>query len=104
MRTAQLEKTQEEDHRREERVRAALPVDLEGATGITRDVSASGIFLETDASCATGSSTSLAIDFDTPGGKMTMSCAGEIVRVEPRGTRLGIAVKILQSTLIRSAA
>lgn len=40
---------QAQNQRGEERVSAALPVDLGAATGVTRDFSASGIFFETDA-------------------------------------------------------
>ena len=36
------------EHRTEERVRAALRVSLGDVTGVTRDVSASGLYFETD--------------------------------------------------------
>lgn len=88
-----------QENRKEERVPAKLPVDLGGATGITRDVSASGIFFETDASYAVGGSISFAVEFDTPGGKMMLKCEGDIVRIEPRGKRVGIAVKIVESKM-----
>lgn len=87
------------DQRREERVSAVLPVDLGTATGITSDVSASGIFFETDASYAFGSAMDLAVEFETPGGKMMLKCHGTIIRVEPRGKRVGVAVKITESTI-----
>ena len=88
------------ESRREERVRAALPVYLgDNLSGTTRDVSASGIFFETDASFAAGGSISFAIDIDAPAGKMQLNCRGEIVRVERRETRVGVAVRILESSL-----
>jgi len=88
-----------EENRREERFQAALRVDLGDATGVTRDVSASGIFFETDAALADDSPISFAIDIDTPGGRMVLSCQGEIVRVERKAGRMGVAVKILDSVL-----
>jgi len=95
----------EAEHRKEERVPAALRVDLgNNATGMTRDVSASGIFFETEASYISGDPISFAIDLDTPGGRMVLSCRGEIVRVERRDTRVGVAVRILESTLKAGAA
>ena len=95
----------DEDNRREERVRAALRVDLgNNASGVTRDVSASGIFFETDTAYAPGSPISFAIDIDAPGGKMILNCRGEIVRVEQRDRRVGVAVKILESMLKPAAA
>lgn len=90
---------QDEEKRREERISAALPVDLEGATGITRDVSASGICFETEASYAVGNPISFTVKLDAPGGKMMLKCRGQIVRVEPRATRVGVAVKITESTM-----
>ena len=92
-----------EDNRKEERVRAALRVDLgNNLSGCTRDVSASGIFFETEVSYAQGSPIDFAIDLDTPGGKIKLNCHGEIVRVERRDARVGVAVRILES-MLRSA-
>ena len=89
----------ESNKRREERVSTALPVDLGTATGITRDVSASGVFFETDATYALGNEISFAVELDTPGGRMMLKCEGEIVRIEPRNARVGVAVKIVESTI-----
>jgi len=83
--------------RKEERVHAALPVDLGNGTGITRDVSASGMYFETDVDYAAGSEISLSIEFDTPGGKLVMKCQGQIVRVEHRDGKVGVAAKIIES-------
>lgn len=69
------------------------------ATGITRDVSASGIFFEIDASFALDSTIGFAVEMDTPGGKIMLKCHGNIVRIEPRGSRVGVAVKIVESTM-----
>lgn len=89
-----------EEQRREERVPASLPVKLAGdETGLTRDVSASGIFLEFDASYAPGTTISFSVDFETPGGRMVLNCQGEIVRMERRDSRIGVGVKILESRL-----
>jgi Tfp pilus assembly protein PilZ len=89
----------ESDKRREERVSTALSIDLGTATGVTRDVSASGVFFETDATYALGNEISFAVELDTPGGRVVLKCKGEIVRIEPRDARVGVAVKIVKSTL-----
>jgi hypothetical protein len=89
----------ESNKRREERVSTALPVDLGTTKGITRDVSASGLFFETDATYALGNEINLAVELDTPGGRMLLRCEGEIVRIEPRAARVGVAVRIIESAL-----
>lgn len=92
-------KTASTEQRREERVATELPVELDGAQGITKNVSATGIFFETDASFSVGTEVSFAVELATPGGQMTMQCRGEIVRIDPRAGRIGVAVKITESTL-----
>lgn len=91
-------KRKRNDKRREKRVSAALPVDLGGAAGIARDVSASGMFFETDASYAIGSPISLAFDLDTPWGKVMFKCQGKIVRLESRDQKVGVAVQFTGAT------
>jgi hypothetical protein len=94
----------EAEKRRDVRIRAALPLRADGAAGITRDVSESGIFFETDACHSPGSRISLFIDVSTPGGRITLECSGEIVRVERRAGRVGVAVRITESTIVPGAA
>jgi hypothetical protein len=88
-----------QDKRREERVSAMLSVNVGNAAGIVRDVSASGIFFEIDAAYTLGSSISFAVKLDTPSGFMNLKCLGEIVRIEPRDSRIGVAVKITESAM-----
>ena len=83
--------------RKEERVHAAIPVDLGVGTGITRDVSASGMFFETDVDYAVGSEITLSVKFDTPGGELVMKCKAQIVRVEHRDGKVGVAAKMIES-------
>ena len=88
------------EQRKEERVRAALRVQLpDNGVGITRDVSASGIFFETLASYAAQSPISLTIEIARPAGPMLLSCQAEIVRIERRDVGLGIAVRFLDTSL-----
>jgi hypothetical protein len=89
-----------ETKRRDERVKAALPVRVAGGQpGLTRDVSASGVFFETDEEMSSGSAIEFAVEFDGPAGRMVMRCSGEIVRVERSGGKVGVAAKILESKL-----
>jgi hypothetical protein len=77
-----------------------MPVRLgDSLTGTTRDVSASGIFFEADCRFAKGSSIRFTIDIEAPAGRMALDCQGEIIRVEERADRVGVAVRILESVL-----
>lgn len=86
-------------NRNEERVPSTLPVSLEHGTGVTRDISASGVFFETDRAYSPGSEISFSIELDSPGGKMMLKCQGRIVRVEGRGGKVGVAARIIESRL-----
>ena len=81
------------NHRREERLDAVMPVQLENALGVTRDISASGMFLEMDATYAVGSTIEVALDLMMPWGKALFRCTGKVIRMERRQKRVGIAVQ-----------
>lgn len=87
------------DKRSEQRIPATYPVNLGSATGITSDVSASGIFFETSADLSVGSPISFTVEFDSPGGRKVLKCTGSIVRTETRSTGVGVAVRITESTM-----
>jgi len=91
--------TAQHDKRRDERVATELPVDLGSAKGTTRDVSASGIFFETEAWYEVGDEVDFVVSFDTPGGKMILKAHGNIVRIERSDARVGVAVKITESRM-----
>lgn len=89
----------DENKRIEKRARSTWTLDLQKAKAITHDVSASGIFFETDASYRLESTIEFEWDFDTPQGTMMLRCHGNIVRIEPRGARVGVAVNITEATI-----
>jgi hypothetical protein len=93
------EETKRHEERRVERVVRALPVKLGRKVATTRDISNSGIFLELQLSDGIGIPVSFSVELETPSGKMTLKCEGEIVRVEPGGESMGLAVKITDSVL-----
>ena len=88
------------EKRKEERNNAAMPVVLQNGNGLTRDMSVSGVYFWIDMpafSPALGNSISFAVAITRPGGKMTIKCKGVVVRTEPRGSDLGVAVKIVET-------
>ena len=91
--------------RSEKRVRARLAIDLGRAkTGVTRDVSASGAFFETDVSYKVGSRVRFAIDLATPWGPAHFDCKGKIVRLEKHDGVVGVAVRFVGPGDIPAAA
>lgn len=75
-----------------------LPVELQNGNGVTRDVSASGVFFETDVSFSarTGIIFSLLLEHADPAGPIRLHCHGEVVRVERVHDKFGVAVAIDQ--------
>ena len=84
---------------RASRVASCLPVSLNGKTGVTRDISATGILFEIDEDHKEGSSISLEIELDTPGGPLKLLCKAKVVRVVKEGGRSAIAAKIISQSL-----
>ena len=81
--------------RREQRVQAELNVNLEQGKGVTRDVSESGVYFETDLPFTPGAPISFSFNFDdAPGGPLVLKCEARIVRVEDRGGKTGVGATI----------
>ena len=81
--------------RKEDRVSQTLPVKVlnDQGKGVTHDLSPSGVYFETDKHYKVGSTISMTIDLGDPPGAL-LRCAGTIVRVEDRGSKVGVAVHI----------
>jgi hypothetical protein len=85
---------------RAERVKASFPVHFSDSTkGMTQDISATGIFLELDASQEPGSKISFWVVLDTPGAKVKLVCEATVVRVEQADGKTKVATKIISQEL-----
>lgn len=84
------------DRRRMLRFQIALPVELEGGKGITRDVSLSGVFFETDQSFSPSEPIQLVLVLEHvhPGRPVRLHCEGRVVRVNRHDGKMGVAVAI----------
>jgi hypothetical protein len=93
--------TRTESLRIEDRVTMAVPVHLQGgARGTTRDISASGIYFETDLEPIRESPLDFTVEFQNGGvGGLSLRCRGQVLRVERLGNGIGVAAKILESKL-----
>lgn len=88
------------EQRSETRERVILPVDLcAGGRGLTRDISVSGMFIETDAEQRPGDVMDFEITLPSPGLMLKLVAQGQVVRVETSGKRFGAAIRLLSSCL-----
>jgi hypothetical protein len=87
------------EKRRNKRVGVAVPVILENATGVTRDVSTSGVFFWKRGTFIYGESISFSMERKTESGKFMLKCRGVVARTEPRGDDVGVAVRITKTVM-----
>jgi hypothetical protein len=84
---------------RSKRYRTELPTNVNGVTGVTHNVSTTGLYILQDQQCETGSRIDFVVDLDTQGGKLKLCCEGEVVRVDKLDGRFGIGIKILNQVM-----
>lgn len=80
--------------RGDERFPTELPIETDGFAGMTKNISATGIYFETQASHEVGTRVHLTIDVTVQGEKLKMVCDGFVVRVDQKDGVLGIAAKL----------
>jgi len=85
--------------RKDERLAVSLPVSTPNGECTTRDVSASGMYLESNKTFVAGEFVDFSIEFEGPSGGLMLKCNGEIVRIEDRNGKIGVAVKIVHSVM-----
>ena len=83
-----------QDRRVDRRIEIALPVFLDDAIGITRDVSRTGVFFWTDRTYDLGESISFSMGRRTESEEFVLKCRGVVFRTEPNGYDVGVAVRI----------
>lgn len=85
--------------RASDRFNAEMPVELAGVKGLTRNISATGVYFETaTAQAIPGAPVSLTIEVTMGGEKLQLVCEGEIVRIDTkRDGTVGIAAKLRNS-------
>lgn len=74
-----------------------LTVEMEGVFGLTRNVSDTGIYFETEAVQTPGSRVRFTVEVHAQGEKLKLDCEGEVVRLDRYGRVLGIAAKLDRS-------
>jgi hypothetical protein len=88
------------EHRLSPREPLALPVVLEGGqSGVTRNISASGVLFEIDQAQQVDSVVDFEILLDTPEGPLRLVAHGKVVRIDTRDGRTRVAVTLIDSRL-----
>jgi len=87
------------ERRNEQRVRNASSVYFNNATGMMRDMSASGAYFWTPNRCSVGEAISFSIGLHTSEGKTLWKCQGNVLRAEPQDGHFGVAVTITSTTV-----
>lgn len=85
-----------QENRREERILLEMPVLLEGGTGLSRDISQSGIYFVTDQALTPGGAVKFSVKLDhiRTGKPIRLDCQGKVLRIEPAGEKFGVAASI----------
>jgi hypothetical protein len=85
-----------QEKRKAPRFQGRLDVELETGTGATRDFSTSGIYFEVDRSFSPAEPIEFFLNLEHTdlGPQVPVRCHGEVVRVEPMGEKMGVAVAI----------
>jgi hypothetical protein len=83
------------DHRTAARFDTALAVDVEGLSARTRNISATGVFFETDVDLPIGTLLNLNVQFTQGGRTHWLSCEGKVVRVTQADGHNGVAARLL---------
>jgi len=85
-----------DEKRSSQRLQVEIPVYIGQEETISRDVSCSGIYFQTDQSFIEGDDLNFSLEliYALPGKQIKLNCQGEAVRIEQRGEIFGIAAKI----------
>jgi hypothetical protein len=79
------------------RYKSTLPLEIKSGKGITLNFSGSGIFFETEECFSPGQQIdfSLLLEHIDPDHNVRITCKGEIVRIEEKGKKIGVAANII---------
>ena len=83
------------DHRAAERFETSLVVDVEGLPARTRNISATGLYFETELEVPLGTVLKMNVQFIHGGRKHWLACEGTVVRVSQEEGHHGVAARLL---------
>lgn len=74
-----------------------LPIEIDGVQSLTRNISATGMYIETYTHQTPGSRVHFIVEVIVRGQNLQLVCEGEVVRVEQKGDKTGVAIKLDKS-------
>ncbi|HYW58770.1 MAG TPA: PilZ domain-containing protein [Polaromonas sp.] len=84
------------NQRAAQRFGVALRLTIAGGEGITHDLSASGLYFESDRSYEVGSVMELVLEFPGSTRVHPLPCEAEVVRVSNAGESFNVAVRLME--------
>lgn len=72
-----------------------MPVRTEHGAGTTHNISAQGVYFETDVEPRAGALVNFSVEYTLHGRRHRLLCEGKVVRVEPHGGRVGVAARLI---------
>jgi hypothetical protein len=73
----------------------ALPVHVAGSTGATHNISAQGVYFETDVRQEVGALVNFTLEFTLYGQRHQLLCEGKVIRVDTGNGRVGVAARLV---------
>ncbi|WP_096696003.1 PilZ domain-containing protein [Polaromonas sp. AER18D-145] len=83
------------EHRAAQRFGVAVRLTIDGDEGITHDLSATGLYFQSERSYELGATLELVLEFPGAGRTHPLTCEAQVVRVTPAGDGFNIAVRLL---------
>ena len=77
-----------------DRFTAELLVEIDGVQGLTRNISATGMYLEVENDQTPDSRIHFTVEVTVQGQQMKLNCDGEVIRVDHKARSTGIAVRL----------
>jgi hypothetical protein len=90
-----MQSTAGSEQRAAVRFDTTMPVEVHGSSGETHNVSAQGVYFETDLQQSLGSLVNFTVEFQLQGRRHRLLCEGKVVRVERHGERIGVAARLV---------
>lgn len=83
------------EQRREPRFHIRVPVRIDAGAGVAQNISAGGVYIETDLAHELGSLVTVALEYTAGGRTHQLQCEGKVVRVDPSSDRVGVAARLV---------